>query len=180
MQPPNQPLGQPQMSPQMSPQTSKETSKENGGDPASGARPPGPRVDASRLWAGGIMTAAIAGLTAVFSVLLVRGVLGFPVLAPDGHGALGDASAGLLAAGSAVVALAATAVLHLLMLSTAQAGRFFAWIVALITAGVVLLPFMSSVSTEAKVGTGVVRLAIGVAIGSLLSAVCRGAGRRAA
>ncbi|MFD7282090.1 DUF6069 family protein [Streptomyces sp. NPDC059862] len=176
MQPPNQPLGQPQMSPQ----TSKETSKESGGDPAPGARPPGPRVDASRLWAGGITTAAIAGLTAVFSVLLVRGVLGFPVLAPDGHGALGDASAGLLAAGSAVVALAATAVLHLLMLSTAQAGRFFAWIVALITAGVVLLPFTSSVSTEAKVGTGVVRLAIGVAIGSLLSAVCRGAGRRAA
>ncbi|MGW3730070.1 DUF6069 family protein [Streptomyces sp. NPDC000851] len=168
MQPPNQPLGQPQMS------------KETAGDPAPGARPPGPRVDASRLWTGGIMTAAIAGLTAVAAVLLVRGVMGFPVLAPDGHGALGDASTGLLAAGAAVVALAATAVLHLLMLSTAQAGRFFAWIVALITAAVVLHPFTSSVSSEAKMGTGVVRLAIGVAIGSLLSAVGRGAGRRAA
>ncbi|WP_199314738.1 DUF6069 family protein [Streptomyces cadmiisoli] len=167
MQPPNQPSGPPP------------TSKQTPDEAAAEARRPAPRIDASRLWTGGIMTAAFAGLTAVSTVLLVRGLMGIPVLAADGHGSHEDASTGLLAAGSAVLALTATAVLHLLMLSTARPRRFFAWIIALSTTGMVLMPFTTTVSTEAKVGTGAVRLAIGVVIGTLLSAVCRGAGRRA-
>lgn len=133
------------------------------------------RVDASRLWVGGLVTALVAALTAVVGLMLVRGVLGVPVFAPEGEGAMGNASTGLLAGGAAVAALAATLLLHLLLLGTPQAGRFLVWIVALATVVMVLLPFTFSASLEAQIGTAAVYLAIGIAIGSLLSAVARGA-----
>ncbi|QIJ61000.1 DUF6069 family protein [Streptomyces sp. JB150] len=167
MQPSNQPYG-----PQQTPY---------GGGPATAAPPPpAPRLDAVRLWAGGVMTAGVAGLTTVAAVLLVRGTLAIPVFAPRGAGATGDASTGLLVAGAAVAALAATALLHLLILSTPQPARFFGWIIALVTMAMTLLPFRTGAPMDAKVGSAVVYLATGAAIGSLLSAVARGATRRAA
>ncbi|MGX1128507.1 hypothetical protein RKD49_000697 [Streptomyces glaucescens] len=149
-----------------------------GGGSATDAPPTAPRLDTARLWAGGIMTAGVAGLTAVVTMLLVRGVLDIPLFAPERDGAVGDVSTGVLAGGAAVVALAATALLHGLILSTPQPGRFFSWIVALVTAALVLLPFRTGAAMDAKVGTGVVYLAVGAVIGSLLSAVARGATRR--
>ncbi|MER5252240.1 DUF6069 family protein [Streptomyces sp. NPDC002855] len=137
--------------------------------------PPRRGVDAGRLWVGGLVTALVAALTAVVGLLLVRGVLGIPVFAPEGDGAMGDASTGLLAGSAALAALAATLLLHLLVLGTPQADRFFVWIVTLATVVMVLLPFTFSASLEAQIGTAAVYLAIGVAIGSLLSAVARGA-----
>ncbi|GAA1911763.1 hypothetical protein GCM10009837_40420 [Streptomyces durmitorensis] len=141
------------------------------------APPSRSRVDAGRLWIGGLVTALVAALTAVVGLLLVRGILGIPVFAPEGDGAMGDASTGLLAGGAALAALAATLLLHLLMLGTPQAGRFLVWIVSLTTVVMVLLPFTFYASLEAQIGTAAVYLAIGVAIGSLLSAVARGAVR---
>lgn len=135
------------------------------------------RVDAARLWAGGVMTAVVAALTAVVGVLLVRGVLGVPVFAPEGDGMMGDASTGLLAMGAALAALAATGLLHLLMLATPRPGTFFAWIVTLVTAVMVLLPFASSLPLDAKIGSAVLYLVIGVSIGSLLTAAGRSAAR---
>ncbi|MER7494587.1 hypothetical protein ABT033_18515 [Streptomyces pharetrae] len=166
MQPSNQPCGPQQMSYGDGPATDE-------------APPPAPRLDTARLWAGGVMTAGVAGLTAVGAVLLVRGVLGIAVFAPEGDGAEGDGSTGLLAAGAAATALAATALLHVLILSTPQPVRCFACIIALVTAAIVLLPFRTSTGLEPKVGGGAVYLAIGTAVGSLLSAVARGATRRA-
>ncbi|MEV0493997.1 hypothetical protein [Streptomyces atratus] len=140
--------------------------------------PPRLRVDAARLWAGGVMTAVLAAFTAVVGVVLVRGVLDVPLFAPKGDGVMGDASTGLLATGAALAALAATALLHLLIVATSQPGMFFVGIVALATAVMVLLPFTMSIPLNAKIGTAAVCLAIGVAIGSLLSAAGRGAVRR--
>ncbi|WP_338701871.1 DUF6069 family protein [Streptomyces sp. Q6] len=140
--------------------------------------PAEPRVDAGRLWAGGVMTAVVAALTAVVALLLVRGVLGIPVFAPEGDGVMGDATTGTLAVGSAVAALAATGLLHLLIVATPRPERFFSWIVGLATAILVLLPFTTGASLAAKFGTAAVYLLIGVAIGSLLSSVARSAVRR--
>ncbi|QEU89697.1 DUF6069 family protein [Streptomyces kanamyceticus] len=137
--------------------------------------PAGPRLDAGRLWAGGVMTAVVAALTAVVALMLVRGVLGIAVFAPESDGAMGDATTGALAGGAAVAALAATALLHLLIAGTPRPERFFAWIVALATAVMVLLPFTAAASLPAKIGTAAVYLLIGVAIGSLLSSVARSA-----
>lgn len=140
--------------------------------------PPRLRVDAARLWAGGAMTAVVAALTAFVGVLLVRGVLDVPLFAPEGDGAMGDASTGLLAAGAALAALAGTALLHLLIVATRQPGTFFVCIIVLANAVMVLLPFTTSLPLDAKIGSAVVCLATGIAIGSLLSAAGRGAVRR--
>jgi hypothetical protein len=140
--------------------------------------PPRLRVDAARLWAGGAMTAVIAALTAFVGVLLVRGVLDVPLFAPTGDGAMGDISTGLLAIGAGLAALAATALVHLLILATRQPGMFFVCIVVLATAVMMLLPFTTSVPLDAKIGSAAVCLAIGIVIGSLLSAAGRSAVRR--
>ncbi|MBO1329951.1 DUF6069 family protein [Streptomyces sp. VRA16 Mangrove soil] len=140
---------------------------------------PGPRVDAGRLWAGGAVTAVVAALAAVVCVLLVRGVLGVPVFAPEGNGAFGDASTGLLAGAAFVATLVATLLLHLLILAVPQPGRFFQWIIGLATAAMTLMPFTTDLPWTAKFGTAAVYLVIGVAVGSLLSAVGRSAMRGA-
>lgn len=148
-----------------------------GQDPGrSPGRPPrGPRVSAGRLWAGGVIVALVAALAAVVALMLVRGVLDIPVFAPEKDGALVLATGGSLALGAAAAALVATAVLHLLMLATPWPERFLAWIVALATVAVMLQPFTSNASWEAKAGTAAVYLVIGLVIGSLLTTVCRSA-----
>jgi hypothetical protein len=138
-------------------------------------RPPGGprRIRFARLWAGGVVVALVAALAAAVALLLVRGVLDIPVFAPEQEGTMVPASTAQLALGSALAALAATAVLHLLMLATPQPGRFLGWIIALGTAAVMLLPFTSEASWEAKAGTAGVYLVIGVVIGTLLATVAR-------
>ncbi|MCF2532218.1 DUF6069 family protein [Yinghuangia soli] len=141
--------------------------------------PPRSKVDAGRLWMGGAMAAVVAALTAVVAVLLVRGVLDVAVFAPEGEGAFGDASTGALAIGAAGAALAATLLMHILLLAAPQPGRFFTWIVGLATAVMVLLPFTTDAELSAKIGSAAVYLAIGIAIGSLVSASGRSALRTA-
>jgi hypothetical protein len=51
------------------------------------------RVDAARLWTGGLATA----LVAVVGVLIARGLFDVPVLAPAREGALGNTSTARLA-----------------------------------------------------------------------------------
>lgn len=157
-------------------QSPNQSSDRRNGSPGTKSAPdsPGRRLDAARLWAGGVMTAGLVGLTAMAAVLLVRGVMGIAVFsAPSGGG-----STGWLAGGAAVVALTATGLLHLLLRSASRPGRLFSRIVAVSTAALVVWPFTTSASTETKVGTCVVFLAIGAALGSLLSAVGRGASAR--
>ncbi|RAJ69779.1 hypothetical protein K378_00934 [Streptomyces sp. Amel2xB2] len=141
-------------------------------------RPPGhrrrpPRVSAARLWAGGFVVALVAALAAAVALLLVREVLDIPVLAPVVDGSTETASTGRYALGAALVALAATAVLHLLTLATPQPVRFLGWIVALGTAAVMLLPFTTTASWQAKGGTAGVSLVVGIVIGTLLATVAR-------
>jgi hypothetical protein len=63
-----------------------------------GSTRPAPKLDAGRLWTGGVATAAVAALVAVAGVLIARGLFDVPVLAPTGEGTLGDASTARLAA----------------------------------------------------------------------------------
>jgi hypothetical protein len=77
-----------------------------------------------------------------------------------------------------VAALVATGLLHLPLLSTPQPVQFFTWIIALATVAAALAPFLTNADLDEKVATAVIYLAIGVAIGSLLSGVGRSAARR--
>jgi Family of unknown function (DUF6069) len=116
---------------------------------ADGNGQPRVRVDAGRLWMGGLVTAVVAALVAVVGVLIARGLLEVPVLAPTREGTLGNANTARLALAAAVAALAATGLMHLLLVSTPRPFRFFSWIVSLLTLVAVLAPFM----TDAKLDT---------------------------
>jgi len=132
---------------------------------------PRPGVDAGRLWTGGLATALIA----VVGVLIARGLFDIPVLAPEREGALGDSTTARLAILAAVAALAATGLMHLLLLSTPRPFRFFTWIVSLLTVVAVLAPFMADATLATQVATATIALVIGIAIGSLISGAARSA-----
>ena len=137
--------------------------------------PPRPSVDTGRLWMGGVATAVVAALVAVVGVLVVRGLLDVAVLAPAREGAWGDASTAALAGMAAVGGLLATALMHILLLTTPRPWRFFTWIISLVTLAVAITPLLSGEDTAARIATSVIYLAIGVAIGSLVSSVARSA-----
>jgi hypothetical protein len=135
-------------------------------------------VDAGRLWTGGVATALVAALVALVGVLICRGLLDVPVLAPTDKGTLGDATTFRLAALAALAALIATGLLHLLLLSTPRPLQFFTWIVALATVAAALAPFLTDADLDEKVATAAIYAAVGISIGSLLSGVARSAVRR--
>ena len=135
-----------------------------------------PRIDAGQLWAGGVATAVVAGLVALVGVLVCRWLFAVPILAPRRDGAYGDVHTTGFVLAAAGAALAATALAHVLMLSTPRPFVFFWWIVGLATLAAVLYPFSTAAPLSEKAATAVVDLVIGIAIGSLVSAV---AGRSA-
>jgi hypothetical protein len=120
-------------------------------------------------------TAVVAALIAVVGVVIARGLFDVPVLAPEREGALGDSTTVRLAILAAVAALAATGLMHLLLLSTPQPFRFFTWIISLLTLLAVLAPFMTDATLATQVATAAIGLVIGMAIGSLVSGAARSA-----
>ena len=143
-----------------------------GGDGTGQRRRP---VDAGRLWTGGLATAVVAGLVALVGVLIARGLFDIPVLAPAREGALGNSSTARLAILAAFAALAATGLMHLLLVSTPRPFRFFSWIISLLTLVAVLAPFMTDDKLATQVATAAIGLAVGLAIGSLVSGAARSA-----
>ena len=135
------------------------------------------QVNANRLWTGGVATAVVAALVAVVGVLIARGLLDVPVLAPTEEGVLGNANTARLALVAAGAALAATGLMHLLLLFIPRPWQFFTWIMSLVTLAAVLAPFSTDAEIATKVATAAIFLAIGVAIGSLVSGVASSAVR---
>ena len=141
-------------------------------------RGPGPapletqrRVDARALWSGGVATAIVAGLIALVGILVCRWLFKIPILSPRKDGAWGDASTAGYVFASAAIALAATGMMHLLLLATPRPRMFFGFIMALATLVAVVFPFSSTAPFSQKLATGVVNLVIGVAIWSLVYGV---------
>src|SRR5689334_22669254 len=130
---------------------------------------PSPAVNAGKLWAGGAATAAVAALIAIAGILLGRGLFGVDVLAAHGQGTWGDASTGWYALGAGLAALAATGILHVMLLTTPRPMRFFGWVIALATAVAMLAPFVTDASTGARIYTSGLNFVLGVAIGSLVA-----------
>ena len=129
------------------------------------------RVDARALWSGGVATAIVAGLIALVGILVCRWLFKIPILSPRKDGAWGDASTAGYVFASAAIALAATGMMHLLLLSTPRPRMFFGFIMALATLVAVVFPFSSTAPFSQKLATGVVNLVIGVAIWSLVYGV---------
>jgi Family of unknown function (DUF6069) len=143
---------------------------------------PGPgssrQVDARPLWSGGIATAVVAALIAVVGILVARWLFNISFLSPRREGAWGDASTAGYVFAAVGCALVATALMHLLLLSTPYPRVFFGWIIGLATVVAVVFPFSTTAPVSQKIATGFVNLVLGVAIGSLVAEVSRRATRR--
>jgi hypothetical protein len=129
------------------------------------------RSNAAQVWAGGVATAVVAALIALVGILICRWTLGIPILSPSRDGAWGNAHTPEYVLAVALIALAATGIMYLLTLATPSPGMFFGWIIGLGTVVAVVYPFSTSAPLDQKAATAVVDLVIGIAIGSLLSAV---------
>ena len=135
--------------------------------------PAGPtrRVEPGPLWAGGVATAVVAALIALAGVLIARWLFTIPILAPRQDGAWGNVSTGMYVLSAAGAALVATAIMHLLLLTTPRPQLFFGWIIALGTLVAVVFPFSTTAPLEQKVATATVNLVLGFAIGTLINGV---------
>lgn len=127
-------------------------------------------VDVTRLWTGGLLAGVVAAGVAVVGLLVVRGILDVPVLI-ERDGGLVDASTWYYAAAAFLAAMAATALLHLLLLQAPQPYRFFGWIVGLAITIAVLVPYATDAELGSKVATSVLNLVIGLSIASVVSGV---------
>lgn len=134
-------------------------------------------VSVRRLWAGGGATALVAAGIGVVGVLLIRGLLGIPILSAQGQ--LVDQAMAVVPITAALAALAATALLHLLLLTTPRPIAFFGAICGIVIAIMVLQVFIVGGTTRETAATSILYVAIGVGIISLLSGVARTAVRRA-
>lgn len=134
-------------------------------------------LDAGKLWAGGLATAGVAALTAIAGILIARGILDIPVLAPKGSGVWGNANTTTYALAAGGAALAATALLHLLAATTPNANRFFGWIMFLITTIATVFPLALDAPAAARVATAAINLSIGIAVTTTLRATARTATR---
>jgi hypothetical protein len=136
---------------------------------------PRPVVNAGRLWAGGLATAVVAALIAVVGILVGRGLFDVAVLAPKGAGVWGDADTAWYALGAAACGLAATGLMHLLLLFTPRPLRFFGWVITLATIVAMLLPFVTEEDLGSRLFTAGLNFILGVAIGSLVAGTARSA-----
>jgi Family of unknown function (DUF6069) len=135
-------------------------------------------VEPGPLWAGGVATAVVAALIALAGVLIARWLFTIPILAPSQDGAWGNVSTGTYVLSAAGAALVATAIMHLLLLTTPRPRVFFGWIIALATLVAVVFPFSTSAPLAQKVATATVNLVLGFAIGTLVAGVAARAVRR--
>ncbi|MGH3097008.1 MAG: DUF6069 family protein [Streptosporangiales bacterium] len=139
-------------------------------------RPLQRRVDPVRLWGGGLATMLVAVGVAVVGVLAIETVFSLPqVLRYTGEVSVGDKVH--LATLSAIAALLATALLHVLTVSAPRAEKFFGWIVGLVVVLVILQELLTGFELRNRLAASALYLVIGIAIASLLHGVARGAVR---
>ncbi|WP_300016657.1 DUF6069 family protein [Pseudonocardia sp.] len=142
--------------------------------------PDRPTIDVTRLWSGGLATAVVAALIGLVGVLVVRALFRVALHAPVDAGPFGGSGTAVLCALAAAAALAATGLVHLLLISTPRPLAYFGWIVGLLTAAAVVLPFLAGGSIGVALASAVIHLVIGMAIGSLVTGAAASATRAGA
>jgi hypothetical protein len=148
------------------------------GGPVPPDQRPAVKLNAARLWAGGVMTAVVVALLMIVGVSVARGIFGVPVPVPSSGGGISSFAYVLL---GVLAALVATALVQLLVMVAPRPLMFFGWIVFLCTVIAMLAPFQNSVfgsfnhiaMLNSKVATLVINLCVGIAIGSLVAGIAR-------
>ena len=125
-------------------------------------------LNPTRLWTGGLATAAVAALVGLVGTLVIRVLFEYAPVGASATHAFSTANAGLLCLFAAVAALAATGIAHLLVVSTPDPLSYLGWIIGLSTAAAVVVPLIGGLPMAAAIAIAVVNLVIGLAIGSLV------------
>ncbi|MBA2308890.1 MAG: hypothetical protein H0W01_06260 [Pseudonocardiales bacterium] len=130
------------------------------------------KVDAGKLWAGGLATALVAAGVGVAGVLAIRGLLKIAIL--SGRGQLVNEAILTVPIAAAAAALIATGLLNLLMISTPRPSLFFNSLAGVVLVVMVLLVFLANAGDLAdKIATAALYLLIGLVIMGLLTGVAR-------
>ena len=127
-----------------------------------------PVLDATRLWTGGLATAAVAALVGLVGTLVIQVLFHYAPVGTAAAHALTSSNAGLICLFAAVAALAATGIAHLLIVSTPDPLSYLGWIIGLSTAAAVVVPLLGGMPLAAAIALAVINLVIGLAIGSLV------------
>lgn len=133
-----------------------------------------------RLWAGGVATAIVAAGIAIVGVLIISNVFDLGIQTAQRSGALVDNAMTIIPVCAVIAALAGTALLHLLLLTTPRPATFFSAIVLLVLVVLLLQVFLADGGVVDHIATAILYAAIGLAIISMLSGVSRTAVRPAA
>jgi hypothetical protein len=134
-------------------------------------------VIGKRLWAGGVATAVVAAGIAIVGVLIISSVFDVGIQTGQRSGALVDNAMTIIPVCAVIAALAGTALLHLLLLTTPRPATFFSAIVLLVLVVLLLQVFLAAGGVIDHIATAILYAAIGLAIISMLSGVSRTAVR---
>jgi dipeptide/tripeptide permease len=126
-------------------------------------------IDAGRLWAGGVACAVVAALAVVVAYLIIDRILDIRIVEPPSFG-LGWSVLARWIGWAVVASLAATALIHLLALTTPRPRAFFGWIVTLATVAAAAWAFTTSADMNSKVASAAIVVVLGIIIGSLVMA----------
>lgn len=124
-----------------------------------------------RLWAGGVATALVAAGIAFVGVLIINSIFEVGIQTAGRSGALVDNASTVIPIAAAIAALASTALLHLLLMTTPRPASFFSAIAVLVIVVLILQVFLAEGSISAHIATGILYAAIGIGIVSMLSGV---------
>ncbi len=124
-----------------------------------------------RLWAGGVATALVAAGIAFVGVLIINSIFEVGIQTAGRSGALVDNASTVIPVAAAIAALAGTALLHLLLMTTPRPASFFSAIAVLVIVVLILQVFLAEGSISAHIATGVLYAALGIGIVSMLSGV---------
>jgi hypothetical protein len=119
----------------------------------------------------------VAAGIAVVGVLIISNVFDLGIQTAERSGALVDNAMTIVPVCAAIAALAGTALLHLLLLTTPRPATFFSALVVLALVVLLLQVFLARGSVVDHIATAVLYAAIGLAIISMLSGVSRTAVR---
>lgn len=129
-------------------------------------------MDATRLWVGGLLAGVVAAGVAIVGLLIARGIFDINVFVPGRQDALFTPSSWWYAGAAFIGGVLATGLLHLLLVANAPAPfRFFSWILGLIIAISVIVPFTTNTELESQIATAGINLAIGITLMSILQGV---------
>lgn len=115
-------------------------------------------LDTARFWT---CTVAAAVVAALVGLVIARGLVKVPVLAPPSGGGWGDVRTAVYAIVGASVVVLAGALMHLLIIGVAEPRRFFVWIMTLVTLIAMIIPLVPDGQLGVKIAITLIILTIG-------------------